>query len=162
MDLRSLRHFVALAETLHFRRAAERLHMAQPPLSASIRRLEERLGVQLFERTRRGTRLTPVGHAALEEARRTLFHAEQFGRVAKAAAHGEAGQLRVGFVGSATYALMPRVIPEFNARFPSVQLELRESTTTRILHLVENHEMEVGLVQRRTPAATGARAAQGR
>jgi len=147
MDLRSLRHFVALAETLHFRRAAERLHMAQPPLSASIRKLEDRLGVQLFERTRRGTRLTPVGQAALEEARRALFHAEQFGRVAKAAASGEAGELRVGFIGSATYALMPRVIPEFTARFPSVQLELRESPTTRILQLVENHELEVGLVR---------------
>src|ERR1700712_4075223 len=109
MDPRQLRHFIALAETLNFHRAAERLHMAQPPLSASIRRLEEQVGVPLFTRNRRGTELTPAGAAALENARRAVFHNEQFALAAQAASRGEAGILRVGFVGSATYALMPRV-----------------------------------------------------
>ncbi|KQX88138.1 LysR family transcriptional regulator [Variovorax sp. Root473] len=147
MDIRQLRHFIALAETLNFHRAAERLHMAQPPLSASIRRLEEQVGVPLFLRNRRGTELTPAGTAALDEARRTVFHAEQFTKVAQAASRGEAGLLRVGFVGSATYALMPRVLPRFRARYPGVQLVLGESTTARIVAMVENGDVDVGLVR---------------
>lgn len=147
MDTRQLRHFVALAETLNYRRAAERLHIAQPPLSQSIRRLEQRLGVALFERDRRGTALTAAGAAALEDARRALFHAEQFGRVAQATASGEAGRLRVGFVGSATYALMPRLLPAFAQRYPGVELELAESTTRRILQQVERGELDIGLVR---------------
>jgi DNA-binding transcriptional LysR family regulator len=147
MDTRQLRHFIALAETLNFRRAAERVHIAQPPLSASIRRLEESLGVALFVRSRRGTALTAAGSAALEEARRAVLHAERFRGVAQAAASGEAGHLTVGFIGSATYALMPSVIPAFTARYPAVQLELRESTTSRLIALIESREIEVGLVR---------------
>lgn len=147
MDTRQLRHFVALAETLNYHRAAERLHIAQPPLSASIRRLEEQLGVQLFERTRRGTTLTAAGAAALDDARRALFHAEQFGRTATAAAQGEAGVLRIGFVGSATYALMPQVMPLFRQRFAQVQLSLAESTTSRIVELLDKGDIDVGLLR---------------
>lgn len=147
MDHRQLRHFVALAETLNFHRAAERLHIAQPPLSASIRRLEAHVGVALFERDRRGTALTAAGEAALEHARRALFHSEQFATAARAAARGEAGSLRVGFVGSATYALMPRVMPGFRSRFPGVQLQLSESTTALIVQMVERGDADVGLVR---------------
>lgn len=147
MDTRQLRHFVALAETLNYRRAAERLHISQPPLSASIRKLEEDLGVLLFERTRRGTQLTPAGMAALDAARRALFHTEQFGRIASATARGEAGRLRVGFVGSATYALMPQLMPVFRARYPEVSLVLTESTTSRLLAQVEQGEVDAGLLR---------------
>lgn len=147
MDTRQLRHFVALAETLNYHRAAERLHMSQPPLSASIRKLEEQLGVRLFERTRRGTSLTTAGAAALEDARRALFHTEQFGRTALAAANGEAGTLRIGFVGSATYALMPQVMPLFRQRYPAVQLELIESTSSRICSMVDNGDIDAGLLR---------------
>jgi DNA-binding transcriptional LysR family regulator len=147
MDIRQLRHFIALAETLNFHRAAERLHMAQPPLSASIRRLEEQVGVPLFVRNRRGTELTPAGAAALENARRAVFHSEQFALAAQAASRGEAGILRVGFVGSATYALMPRVLPRFRQRYPGVHLELAESTTARIVEMVESGDADVGLVR---------------
>jgi len=147
MDIRQLRHFLALAESLNFHRAAERLHMAQPPLSASIRRLEELVGVPLFVRNRRGTELTPAGAAALENARRAVFHSEQFALAAQAASRGEAGILRVGFVGSATYALMPRVLPRFRARYPGVQLQLAESTTARIVAMVESGDFDVGLVR---------------
>ncbi|WP_295856650.1 LysR family transcriptional regulator [uncultured Xylophilus sp.] len=147
MDIRQLRHFLALADTLNFHRAAERLHMAQPPLSASIRRLEAQLGVELFSRNRRGTELTAAGVAAVDDARRAVFHAEQFARTAQAAARGESGVLRVGFVGSATYALMPRVLPRFRARYPGVQLQLGESTTARIVAMVESGDVDVGLVR---------------
>ncbi|RZM02821.1 MAG: LysR family transcriptional regulator [Variovorax sp.] len=147
MDTRLLRHFIALAETLNFHRAAERLHIAQPPLSASIRRLEARVGVPLFARNRRGTELTPAGVAALEHARRAVFFGDEFTRSALAAARGEAGVLRVGFVGSATYALMPRVLPHFRTRHPGVQLALSESTTARIVDMVERGDIDVGLVR---------------
>ena len=147
MDTRQLRHFIALAETLNFHRAAERLHMSQPPLSASIRRLEAQVGVPLFVRNRRGTELTLAGTAALEDARRAVFHGEQFARAAQAASRGEAGTLRVGFVGSATYALMPRVLPRFRERYPGVQLALAESTTARIVERVESGDIDVGLVR---------------
>jgi DNA-binding transcriptional LysR family regulator len=147
MDLRQLRQLVVLAETLNFRRAAERLHIAQPPLSISIRRLEESLDARLFERGRRGVRLTEAGRAALPDARLAIFHAEQARRAVRTAAAGETGTLRVGFVGSATYALLPRVLPEFRRRFPRVQLELTESTTTRILARVEEEGFDVGIVR---------------
>lgn len=154
MDLRQLRQLTVLAETLNFRRAAERLHMAQPPLSISIRRLEESLGARLFERGRRGVRLTEAGRAALHDARLAIFHAEQARRAARAAAAGEAGTLRVGFVGSATYALLPRALPEFRRRFPHVQLELAESTTARILARVEEETFDVGIVRSPVVRAT--------
>lgn len=147
MDTRQLRHFVALAETLNYHKAAERLHMSQPPLSKSIRRLEEQLDVQLFERTRRGTVLTVAGNAALEEARRALFHTDQFGRIATAAARGEAGTLRIGVIGSATYALMPHVMPVFRTRYPDVEVVLSESTTSRLLNQVEEGEVDAGLLR---------------
>lgn len=156
MDTRQLRHFIALAETLNFHRAAERLHMTQPPLSASIRRLEAQLGVALFARNRRGTELTLAGAAALDDARRAVFHGEQFARAAQAASRGEAGTLRVGFVGSATYALMPRVLPRFRKRYPGVQLALVESTTARIVERVESGDIDVGLV--RFPLGSACRA----
>ncbi len=157
MDPRQLRQFVALASTLNYRRAAEQLHMSQPPLSASIRRLEAQLGVQLFERTRRGTALTAAGQAALDDAQRALFHAEQFGRVATAAARGEAGQLRVGFVGSATYALMPQLMPVFRSRYPDVHLVLAESTTRQLLDDVEQGHVDAGLLRFPVARATTAR-----
>lgn len=157
MDTRQLRHFVALAETLNYHQAAERLHISQPPLSASIRKLEEQLGVQLFERTRRGTSLTTAGQAALEDARRALFYTEQFGRNAAAAARGEAGTLKVGFIGSATYALMPQLMPIFRERYPDVQLVLTESTTRQLLDDIEHGHVDAGLLRFPVGRATTAR-----
>ncbi|WP_454727352.1 MULTISPECIES: LysR family transcriptional regulator [Cupriavidus] len=147
MDLRQLQQFVALAETGNFHRAAERLHMAQPPLSISIRKLEDALGTPLFVRTSRGVRLTQAGEAALHDARRALFHAGQARAAALAAAHGERGALRVGFVGSATYALLPRLIPAFRAAHPGIELILHESTSASILERLERHQLDAGLVR---------------
>ncbi len=151
IDLRQLRHFVALAETLNYRVAAERLHMAQPPLSASIRRLEEQLGCALFERSRRGTALTAAGAAALDMARRTIVDAKQFELAVKDVASGLAGTLTIGYVSSAAYEVLPKLIPIFRQRYPQIQLRLTEASSERILEAVEQRSIDVGLM--RTPLA---------
>ena len=104
MELRHLRYFVAVAEELNFGRAAERLRIAQPPLSRQVRDLERELGTALFERVPRGVELTPAGRAFLPEARLTLAQAERAQRTAQRAAQGETGRLRVGFVEAATHS----------------------------------------------------------
>lgn len=153
MNFRHLQQFLVLAETLNFRRAAEKLHMAQPPLSVSIRKLEEEVGTPLFTRGQAGVRLTDAGQAALEEARRALFHAEQFRHVALAGAAGEGGTVRVGFVGSATHSVLPRVLPLFRQRHPGVTAVLREATSIRIMQELEADTLEVGIV--RVPVSMG-------
>lgn len=147
MDLRQLRYFVTLAETQNFHRAAERLHMSQPPLTVAIRKLEDELGLALFVRAARGVTLTPAGRAALEPARATLAHAERFREAAREGAAGERGRLRVGFVGSATFELLPRIIPEFRRRYPAVELVLEESTSATIARRLVGGEFDVGLVR---------------
>lgn len=147
MELRQLRQVIVLAETLNFRRAAERLHMAQPPLSTSIKKLEEELGVQLFERLPSGLKLTPAGDVVLRHARRTVFFAEQTRRAGREGESGEQGTLRLGFVGSATYSLMPRIIRAFRSRYPRVDIVIDESTTVELLRGVESHSLDVALVR---------------
>lgn len=149
MDLRRIRHFNVLAETLNFSRAAERLHIAQPALSVSIQKLETELGTKLFERTPTGVLLTASGEAALVEARRLLYHGEQLMRSARDAAAGTGGRLRVGFVGSAIFRLIPTLIPSFRAEYPGVELVLKESTSARILTLLHEEALDIGIV--RTP-----------
>src|SRR3954447_5386034 len=102
-ELWQLRYFIAVAERLHFSRAAQALHISQPPLSRAIRGLEERLGVKLFARTRRRVELTPEGARLLEETRRTLSHLERTALELRAMAAGESGRLRLGFVSLADY-----------------------------------------------------------
>ncbi|MEJ7930483.1 LysR substrate-binding domain-containing protein [Ramlibacter sp. AN1015] len=147
MNLQQMKQLVVLAETLNFRRAAERLHMAQPPLSVSIRRLEEELGAQLVLRERRGLWLSPAGEAVLAHARQITFHAEQVKRAAASASSGTSGRLRIAFVGSAAYSLFPRVLPVFRERYPHVELELREGTTTQMLRQVERGDVDLALVR---------------
>lgn len=121
--------------------------MAQPPLSVSIKRLEEDLGTPLFLRERRGVRLTPAGAAMLAHARQAVFHAGEARKSATEAAVGVGGLLRIGFIGSATYTLFPRVLPAFRERYPRVVLELRETSTRDALRAVEAGELDVGLVR---------------
>lgn len=149
MDLRRIRHFVVLAETLNYRRAAERLHMAQPPLSVSIQKLEAELGTKLFERNSSGVALTASGRAVLTEARKLLFHGGQVQAVARDVMDGTGGTLRVGFVGTTTYGMLQRLLPQFRTEYPGVHLVLRESTSIAILEQLEDHGLDVGLV--RTP-----------
>src|SRR6478672_9497357 len=114
MELRHLRYFVAVAEELHFGRAAQRLHIAQPPLSRQIRDLERELGTTLFERVARGVELTAAGRAFLPQARLTLAQAERAQRTAQRAAQGEIGRLRVGFAEAATFSdTLPNVLGFF-------------------------------------------------
>lgn len=147
MDVRQLRQFVVLAETLNFRRAAERLHISQPPLSVSIRKLEQQFGTALFERSTRQVRLTDAGQVALAEVRKSLFHLEQAQRHARETREGVRGTLVVGSVGSATLSLIPRIIPPFRSAYPGIDLVLREYPSNRIVEEVEEGRLDLGLVR---------------
>lgn len=151
MDLKQLRQVLVLAETLNFRRAAERLHMAQPPLSVSIRRLEDELGAQLFDRSRAGVKLTAVGRSVLDHARRALFHAEQFRQVAALATGGQVGSLRIDFVASSTVRLLPKSIAHFRAAFPLVELQLCEASTDAIMLALRDGRTDAAIVRYPTP-----------
>jgi DNA-binding transcriptional LysR family regulator len=146
IDLRQLRQFVAVAEELHFGRAARRLHMTQPPLTQAIRGLEAALKVQLFERTRRSVALTPAGAALLEHARRLLKAAEDLPRIVHAAAQGLSGQLRLAFVSSIAYGPLPEWLRGFRETQPDVSLLLREATLDVQLQAFEADEIDAGFV----------------
>src|SRR6188508_3031635 len=121
-DLRRLRYFMAVAERLHFGRAAEALHISQPPLSRAIRALEERLGVVLFARSRRRVELTAEGTRFLEEARRIIAQLERSVLELRGIASGEQGRLRIGFVSLADYGVLPGLLKGFKAARPGVTL----------------------------------------
>jgi DNA-binding transcriptional LysR family regulator len=125
MELRHLRYFLAVAEELHFGHAAERVHIAQPPLSQQIRKLEQELGVTLFKRTKRRVELTPAGRAFAVDVRRVFAQTERAVHTVQRAARGESGELSIGFVPSADLDLLPRVLRAWRPRFPHVELELR-------------------------------------
>jgi DNA-binding transcriptional LysR family regulator len=153
MELRHLRYFVAVAEELHFGRAAERLHMAQPPLSQQIKGLEQELGVQLFARTRRRVELTPAGKLFLDEARLTLQQAVRAQRIAVEADRGLRGRLRIGFVMSASYSILPVVIRRFRRENPFIELELVEMTPSRQIEALESGTIDAGIL--RPPVESG-------
>jgi DNA-binding transcriptional LysR family regulator len=156
MDLRRIRHFVVLAETLNFRRAAERLHMAQPPLSVSIQKLEAELGTRLFVRETTGVSLTPSGRAVLAEARKLLFHGNQLAETARNALDGTGGTLRIGFVGTTTWGMLQRLLPAFRAEYPGVELMLHEATSVSIVQQLEDRALDIGLVRTPLMQPTGA------
>ena len=127
MELRHLRYFVAVAEELHFTRAAERLHIAQPPLSQQIRAFEAELGVRLFERTRRSVALTDAGHALLGRARELLAATQALPAELQRIARGEVGQLRIGFSSTLPLTKVLRdVVADWRRTHPDVALHLRE------------------------------------
>jgi DNA-binding transcriptional LysR family regulator len=130
MDLRRLRYFVVLAETLHFGRAALRLNIAQPPLSHQIRVLEEELGARLFDRSNRHVELTAAGTALLPEARALLAQAEKASAIAARVERGELGELRIGFTSAAALThVIPRLILAYRRGWPGVRLSIHELTT---------------------------------
>lgn len=148
MELRHLRYFVTLAETLHFGQAAQRLHISQPPLSQQIKALEEEIGVSLLERTRRKVELTEAGRAFLPAARRILDDTEQAVRLAQRAAQGEVGELRIGFTGSLPFTeVMPNIIYRFRRAYPDVQLNLREAPSTRQIEQLQNDRLDIGFLR---------------
>jgi DNA-binding transcriptional LysR family regulator len=148
-DVKWLRQLVVLAETLNVTKAAEQLHIAQPALSLSLRRLEDRLGVRLFEREARGVRLTAAGAAAVHEAKLALSHLERLETSAKDAAYGTSGRLRVSFVASAAHGFLQRVVPDFVARYPNIQLVLSEASSFSVARAIREETADVGIV--RTP-----------
>jgi DNA-binding transcriptional LysR family regulator len=147
MELRHLRYFVAVAEELHFGRAAARLHIAQPPLSRQIRDLEREVGTPLFERVSRGVELTAAGRAFLPEARLTLAQAARAQRTAERAARGEIGRLRVGFVEAATYArVLPEVLGFFRMHLPNIGISLFEMDTHAQADAFRDGRIDLGLL----------------
>ena len=147
MELRQLRYFVAVAEELHFRRAAERLHISQPPLSQQIRALEEELGFALLVRTRRRVELTPAGAAFLRDARSILSELDGAVAGARRIDAGQTGRLRINFVGSALFSIVPGTVERFRRSRPGVALELRERATVDQLRAVRAGLADVGLVR---------------
>ncbi|MGI8778613.1 MAG: LysR family transcriptional regulator [Solirubrobacteraceae bacterium] len=147
LETRQARYFVAVAEELHFGRAAARLGIAQPPLSAAIKRLETQLGARLLERTSRDVALTPAGEALLEEARALLAQADRAARAATRAAQGQRGQLSVGSVASAFHDLLPAALPRFRARHPDVRLTLHEVDTAPAVRQLHDRRLDLALIR---------------
>ena len=154
VDIRQLRHFMAVAEEHNFRRAAERLGMAQPPLTQSIRKLEDGIGAQLFDRSQRPVRLTEAGRTLLPEARTILAQLAASVRKVQRASQGIVGTLRITHVGSAAFEFLPALIRAYRKTHPEVDLELRERTTAAQLAALHAGTCDVGFV--RPPVFAGA------
>jgi DNA-binding transcriptional LysR family regulator len=146
IELRLWRQFAAVAEELHFGRAALRLHMTQPPLTQAIAQLEHLLGVRLFDRTKRSVQLTPAGRALLPQALDLLSRAQALPGQARAAAQGETGRLRLAFVSTVGFSLLPQWVRGFRALYPAVQLELIEATGDVQLQAFERGEIDAGFM----------------
>ena len=156
MELRHLRYFVAVAEELHFTRAALRLNIAQPPLSQQIRALEAELGVQLFARTRRSVALTDAGHALLERSRAMLAAAQALPRDLQRVARGEVGLLRIGFSSTLPLTKVLRdVVADHRRSHPDVALNLREMHSQLQFDSLRRGELDVGLVRYNESAPEG-------
>ena len=141
-----MRYFMAVAERLHFGRAAESLHISQPPLSRAIRALEQRLGVDLFARSRRRVELTAEGARFLEEARRITAQLERSVLELRGIASGEQGRLRIGFVSLADYGVLPGLLKGFKAARPGVTLALREMLSPEQAAALGTGELDFGLL----------------
>jgi len=146
-DVRALTCFTAVAEELHFGRAAERLHITQPPLTVAVKRLERELGVALFDRTTRRVALTPAGKAFREKAGAAIGELDDAaGDVAQVAA-GKSGKIRVGFVSSASYTTVPEAIRSFREHRPRVDLVLAPLTSGEQIEQLLDGELDLGLVR---------------
>jgi DNA-binding transcriptional LysR family regulator len=151
IELRHLRYFVAVAEELHFGRAAERLHLAQPPLSQQIRKLEDLLGYALFTRTSRSVSLTPAGEALLQRARRTLRNVQRDIDETRSIGHGDVGSLHIGFIGSAMLTTLPGIFRSYREAYPRVRLHLHESFTALVSEGLENGSLDAGILRDADP-----------
>ncbi len=146
IELRLWRQFLAVAEELHFGRAAQSLHMTQPPLTQAIAQLERLVGVRLFDRTKRSVALTVAGKALVGEARELLVRAQGLPALARAAASGAVGRLRLAFVSTVGFALLPQWVSAFREAFPQVGLELIEATGDVQLQWLEHGEIDAGFM----------------
>lgn len=147
MELRQLRYFVAVATEKNFRRAAERLHIAQPALSQQISKFEKELRTPLLRRTTRRVELTDAGRVLLTHGRRVLAEAEHTLAAVGHAAHGEIGLLRIGFVASAALSTVPQTVLALRESWPGLHLELSECTTGAQVEAITEGRLDVGLVR---------------
>ena len=147
MEIRHLRYFVAVAEELHFGRAARRLHIQQPPLSRQIQDLESELGFALFERSRRRVELTPAGTALLGRARQVFDALDVAIHDARSASEGESGRLVVGYPSSLAYSGLTELLRTFRTRFPSVEISLREQPPADQIDGLKAGRLDVGFVR---------------
>ncbi|GAB4377009.1 MAG: LysR family transcriptional regulator [Elainellaceae cyanobacterium] len=146
MDIKDLRCFIVLAEELNFRRAAEKLHMSQPPLTRLIGQLERELGVALFERTTRRVELTEAGQSLLREARGLILCADETARRIRHATSEASNRLRVGYVPLALYTVLPQFLDQCRKDFPELELDLRERTTDMQLSELCSAEIDIGFI----------------
>ena len=147
MELRHLRYFMAVAEGLSFRGAAEKLHLAQPALSAQIKSLEDELGVRLFERTTRSVNLTNAGRVLVEEARAVLKAAKRAENLTRHADRGVVGTLRVGIIAPSANAWLSSVLSLFRARHPGVELSFFDLPSIEQLDRLREHQLDVGFLR---------------
>ncbi|HEV7259242.1 MAG TPA: LysR family transcriptional regulator [Bosea sp. (in: a-proteobacteria)] len=150
-ELSQLRCFVAVAEELHFGRAAARLNMTQPPLSRQIQILERILDVALLERSNRTVRLTPAGQSFLAEARRLLKLAESAALLAKRVAKGKAGSINIGFTAASAYSYMPQLVAACRRELPEVEIALKEMVSGDQLKRLDSGEIDIGLLRPPVP-----------
>ena len=155
IDLRQWRYFIAVAEEQHVGRAAQRLHMTQPPLSQSIQALEAALGAELFIRQKRGITISAAGTALLPEARRLIRDAQALPELVRCAAQGETGHLSLAFVSTADYNLLPPLLRDFRSHYPKVQISLREATSDVQLEALRLGQIDLGIMIPPLPEKSG-------
>ena len=146
MDVRQLRQFLAVAETLHFGRAARRLNMTQPPLSQSIRALEGELGAPLFIRTKRSVALSAFGAAWLGHVRQAISGIDALGEIAQQLILGTKGRLSLSFVSTADYSVLPSLVRRFSALYPDIDIALTEATSNVQIALLQDGKAQAGII----------------
>ncbi|MGE4338234.1 MAG: LysR substrate-binding domain-containing protein [Pigmentiphaga sp.] len=153
MELRQLRHFVMLAEEMHFGRAAKRLFLSQPALSTSIMRLERELSVRLFDRDSKSMSLTPVGRALAERAREIVSLADKFDQFGRAMANGRAGFIDAGFTATLLFRGLDTILERFEVDYPDIELSLHEMPTQMQIERLRNGHLDAGFVNSPVPPA---------
>ncbi|HEY8190622.1 MAG TPA: LysR family transcriptional regulator, partial [Micavibrio sp.] len=144
IDIRHMRYFKAVAEDLHFRRAAERLHISQPPLSMQIKQLETFLGTELFVRTNRKVSLTKAGEHFYKKTLLILKDIDDLAQETRRIGEGKSGSVRVGFVSSSAAGLFQKAIYSFSKHYPDVFIDIKQLTNSEILTAFENDRLDIG------------------
>jgi len=146
MELRHVRYFLAVAESLNFSKAAQQLHIAQPPLSRQIRQLEDELGVELFVRNKHGVQLTKAGHAFLDEGRKLVVQAGHAAEAARHAQKGESGIVRIG-IASGLGGVVAKVVAEHGKRFPAINIECKDTFSSIQNETLHKREIDLGFLR---------------
>ncbi|MCP3809361.1 LysR family transcriptional regulator [Paenibacillus sp. Lou8.1] len=146
MELRHLKYFKTVAEELHFGKAANRLNMAQPPLSLQIRQLEEEIGVQLFHRTKRNVDLTEEGKVFLEKVYHLFDHLEEAIHTVRLMKSGEIGEIIIGFIASTAYDILPAIIKHYRAQYPAIHVVLKQLTSSEQINALKDGTIHVGII----------------